>query len=88
MAEAETNSTAPAPPAAAQPPQGPPPWWQPPPAVKKSRAKKIIIYFCVLTLILSLAINFYLIAFLAALSESTMSESVLQDGAEDQVVAV
>ena len=62
---------------------------EPPPPPKKSRAKKIIIYVCVLTFVLSVLINIYLVAILAALSEADrMSQTALVPGQDDQVVAV
>ena len=91
----ETDTAAAAAPAAAGPtdalpPQTPPPWWgqPPPPPKKKSRAKKIITYFCVLTFILSVLVNIYLVAIIRMMADSPMAESMLKKGAEDQVVAV
>ena len=92
MTEANTSPAASAPPsgtaASQSPPTAPPPWWPPAAPPRKSRLRKTLTYVGVLVLVLSLIINAYLVVILAALSESTMSESLLQDGAEDQVVAV
>ena len=74
------------PPVSTPPP--PPPWWTYGPPKKRSAAGRVFRYFFVLLLVASILVNVELAVLCFAGAGHGMSESVLQDGAADQVVAV